>query len=129
MENLEFNQEELVLIKDILNAVSHIECPQSMSISDLWDKLDNNGVIDIDEDNFDEVLENYLTSENDDGVYTYDCQNMPDDVRQAFFDGHDMAGNDCHVTEYVEEGSIVGDFLISELDCSDGDEVIVKHWW
>lgn len=59
--------------------------------------------------------------------YTYDCQDMPDKIRKEFFDSH-YAGNDCHVTHYVESGTIVGDYLIEE-GFEDGDEVIVKHWW
>jgi len=60
---------------------------------------------------------------------TYDCQDMPKDIRREFFDYHD-AGNDCHVTHYIEdEDNIVDKYLMDELDCSIGSDVIVAHWW
>lgn len=71
----------------------------------------------------------YLKAQGDieDKDMTYDCQDMPDDVRRAFFNYHD-AGNDCHVSHTVEAGTKVGDYLIEE-GFEDGDDLIIKHWW
>lgn len=132
---MEFTPEELILIKDVMNVWGGVDESKSNLAEKIWNKLDDAKVLDVDiyDDSAECKLEEYFEENSDDcddscDTYTYDCQDMPDDVRSEFFDGH-HAGNDCHVTHYVQEGTLVGDFLIDELDCEHEDEVIVKHWW
>jgi len=122
-KKVEFTQEELICIKDVMNVVTDIS--NNNFASSIIDKLED---INIPKVSFKYVLEAHIEEEQEDECdMTYDCQDMPDEVREDFFQSHD-AGNDCHVTEYVESGSIVGDFLIEE-GFENGDEVIIKHWW
>lgn len=75
----------------------------------------------------------------------FDCQDMPDDVREKFFklcSGGNSVGNDCYVTWYPvhpffeEEGvlivnedcSIVDTWLL-ENGANEDETVIVQHWW
>jgi hypothetical protein len=125
---VEFTKEELICIKDVMNVVTDIS--NNDLASSIIDKLESINIPDmkVPKVSFQYVLEAHIEEEQESECnMTYDCQDMPDEVREDFFQSHD-AGNDCHVTEYVESGSIVGDFLIEE-GFSDGDEVIVKHWW
>ncbi len=75
----------------------------------------------------------------------FDCQDMPDDVRESFFDycaSGNSLGNDCYVDWYsgdiVEEDeeqnpysrnfSKVVTWLVSQGATVD-EHVIIKHWW
>lgn len=76
----------------------------------------------------------------------FDCQDMPDDVRNAFF-ACSCAGNDVYVNwgiaanildpddEYDMQIKKVDDWLISNgaegpIDGRPyGEEVLIKHWW
>ena len=115
-----------------MNAYGDLTEENGQMAEDLWNRLDDADIPDIQE--YEKTTEYFLEQireECDSSLgrqdMTYDCQDMPDDAREDFFDSHE-AGNDCHVTHYVEEGTPAGDFLIEE-GFGDGDEVIIKHWW
>lgn len=68
----------------------------------------------------------------------YDCQDMPEDVRNAFFAScdHDH-GNDCLVTwnvfsldveEYGDNHFEVSNWLLAN-GADDNEDVVIKHWW
>ena len=56
---------------------------------------------------------------------------MPDDVKEFFFDSQD-AGNDVWV-EYLiggdEEINILDKWLMDNIKASQGEKVLLKHWW
>jgi len=57
-----------------------------------------------------------------------DCQDMPDDVRKAFFDScWKNPGNDCYVDYYIEDELPLVDDWVKQF--TDENEVIIKHWW
>ncbi len=73
----------------------------------------------------------------------FDCQDMPDDVRRAFFEST-YAGNDCYVNYWIAEvpeedyredptKKLVDDWLkqfpLSPSEMAGDDPVIIKHWW
>lgn len=71
----------------------------------------------------------------------FDCQKMPEGVREAFFKVEKYAGNpgnDCYVSWEVEPNykdnfeqgasEIVGKWLI-ENGAKVGETVLVNHWW
>lgn len=72
----------------------------------------------------------------------FDCQEMPDDVREVFFSGK-YQGNDCYVSHEVfqehylddndqvqvsEEFSIVDNWLLDN-GAFPGEYVLISHWW
>lgn len=64
----------------------------------------------------------------------FDCQNMPDNVREVFFDITDWANNDTWVDFYVEiqedddDNNTVVKWLIDE-GAKENSKVLIKHWW
>ena len=64
----------------------------------------------------------------------FDCQDMPDYVRESFFDITDWANNDTWVDFYVEydedndDNNKVVDWLI-ENKAKENSKVLIKHWW
>lgn len=55
---------------------------------------------------------------------------MPDDVRRYFFDMYEC-GNDVWV-EYTicdDERNMLDDWLLANTDVSEGEEILLKHWW
>lgn len=70
----------------------------------------------------------------------FDCQDMPDDVRNAFFATSEQ-GNDCYVNVGVTDGdmmeaedfdterSLVINWLWANGASPEDDSVIVQHWW
>lgn len=72
-------------------------------------------------------------------VKVFDCQDMPDQAYEAFFDlfMDNNAGNDCYVDYWVEqpeEGvednkvTSVNDWLLAN-GANLKEHVIIKHWW
>lgn len=71
----------------------------------------------------------------------FDCQDMPDDVREAIFDlfMDNNAGNDCYVDYTVGVPMCEVDTLsCSEITLNDWlvsqgaqpvEHVLIKHWW
>lgn len=77
----------------------------------------------------------------------FDCQDMPDDVRKAFFELFSgRASNGCFVEMSIDhstpeatlpEDQIVQDWLVAngaekdQLGRPDwaGEDVLVRHWW
>jgi hypothetical protein len=62
----------------------------------------------------------------------FDCQDMPDGVRDAFFGYHEK-GNDIYISHYVGEDypdnyKPVDDWL-KENGAVDGEAVLINHWW
>lgn len=70
----------------------------------------------------------------------FDCQDMPDNVREVFFE-HCSSGNsvsnDCYVDwysdtfydeEYCEKIHVVTSWLISQGATKD-EHVLIRHWW
>jgi len=78
---------------------------------------------------------------------TYDCQKMPEKIKQAFYSLTDNYGNDCYVSHWVgdalkeeadDPGSYEEDILKKYRLVEDwlikngaivGEEVIINHWW
>lgn len=68
----------------------------------------------------------------------FDCQDMPDDIKQLVFDVGDerCLGNDSSIEWYFEEdckdlGSgykEIQDWLLNN-GAELGDRVLIKHWW
>lgn len=84
----------------------------------------------------------------------FDCQDMPEDVKRAFFDMKEMAGNDCYVSwwihderyppeeemdsyyrEHKRKKDLIDGWLIANgadpapSEDDSGERVLVKHWW
>ncbi len=78
----------------------------------------------------------------------YDCQDMPENVQEAFWSffrraEYDSVGNDCYVDWWVEaevdpppERQLIDDWLIEHGALShekqkeeDDGHVIIHHWW
>lgn len=82
-----------------------------------------------------------------DMMKVFDCQDMPDDVREKFFglcSGGNGVGNDCYISHWVaptmvtrastgetevdEDHTIVDDWLLANGAC-EHEHVIIQHWW
>jgi len=72
----------------------------------------------------------------------FNCQNMPNKVKEAFFKASEDTGNDCYIKWYIKGNSdrseyqiLVDDWLIANgaEDAPDeetsGEEVLIQHWW
>jgi hypothetical protein len=62
----------------------------------------------------------------------FDCQEMPDGVRTAFFEWAEQ-GNDCYVAVSVEleeweDREIIFGWLLAN-GAVEGETVLVSHWW
>jgi len=77
----------------------------------------------------------------------YDCQKMPDKVRQAFYELTESAGNDCYVSHFIgdaleeekndpgshdkkviEQYKVLEEWLIAN-GATIGEHVLINHWW
>lgn len=76
-------------------------------------------------------------------IKVFDCQQMPDDVRNKFFEQTDGPGNDCYISwwptaqQYQEDDgtwqdhpdhTIVDNWLVA-YGAEVNEKVIIKHWW
>jgi hypothetical protein len=75
----------------------------------------------------------------------FDCQEMPDDVREAFFSNTEgMYSNDCYINYWIAECPEIDyedndphkvvdmwlkQFPLSPSEASGEEPVIIKHWW
>ncbi len=74
----------------------------------------------------------------------FNCQDMPDDVREIFWDRTMYVSNDCYVAWNLEpstykddEGvahqnedyTIVDDWLLMNGATTNDNKVLVSHWW
>lgn len=61
----------------------------------------------------------------------FDCQEMPEATREEFFDTWPgNKGNDVVLSWEVGDGcSEAVDSWLMENGASDGETVLVKHWW
>jgi hypothetical protein len=57
----------------------------------------------------------------------FDCQQMPEDVRDAFFKATDGTGNDCYVGWGWHQES-VNAWLI-ENGAKKNEDILISHWW
>ena len=58
----------------------------------------------------------------------FDCQDMPEDVKEVLFTSREGVGNDCYVNWYCEEEDVVTKWLL-ENGAKKDEEVIISHWW
>lgn len=72
----------------------------------------------------------------------FDCQSMPDDVRDAFF-RITCANNDCFVNHWIAEcpedyenspenllvDNWLKQFNLSPSEASGDDPLLISHWW
>ena len=71
----------------------------------------------------------------------FDCQKMPQDVRDAFFNDN-QASNDTYVDHWVGEGydeDYINDDVVDNLKkidawlkkngAEDAEHVLISHWW
>lgn len=75
----------------------------------------------------------------------FDCQDMPDDLRHQFFEkerGGLGRGNRCYISWYIAANrdptlteQAVDEWLVSQgasgppNEDSEGEHVLIKHWW
>jgi len=66
----------------------------------------------------------------------FDCQDMPEDIRKEFFNLWDNYGNDCYLSYIIGELNSPNSSLSLNIDkwlidngATNGEEVIINHWW
>ena len=60
----------------------------------------------------------------------FDCQDMPDDIRDDFFNHFEGVGNDVYIDTYVcdiNEHSFMK-WLIDN-GAEENEKVLINHWW
>lgn len=67
-------------------------------------------------------------------IKVFDCQEMPNDIKKLFFESINSSyTNNCYIHWYVkyleEDNFTLIDQWFIEHGASEGEKIIIKHWW